>query len=75
MEQLQLQIAGFSLKPLIDHFSQHKMYRWYPEEIAAEIRTVAHDEAVISHFTKQKRYLWYCDEIVTELKSLTKVPF
>lgn len=69
MHQLELQLSGFDLPAVINHFENNEtMYRWYPEEIVNRILKITPDQALCDFFNKRPNTLWYRDEIVEALK-------
>lgn len=71
MRQLELQLSGFDLPAVINHFENNEtMYRWYPEEIVNRILKITPDQALCDFFNKRPNTLWYRDEIVEALKSM-----
>lgn len=73
MQQLNLQLFGFDLPQLIDHFeNKETMYRWYPSEIVKKVLEMTQDQVIVTHFTRHHRQLWYREEIIEEFKMLAK---
>ncbi len=71
MRQLELQLSGFDLPAVIDHFeNKETMYRWWPTEIVNRISKITSDQALIDHFLRNPNELWYRDEIIQALKMM-----
>ena len=69
MQQLELQLSGFDLPTVIEHFKNNEtMYRWWPQEIVSRISKITNDQALCDFFTKRPNELWYRDEIIAALE-------
>lgn len=69
-KQLELQLCGFELDAIIDLFENESMYRWYPTEIVAKLKTISEDQSVINYFSFSNEYLYYKDDIIQILKDM-----
>ena len=71
MLQLELQLSGFDLPKIIEHFeTKESMHRWYLSEIVNTLLKITADQMIIDHFILHHRRLWYREEIIEELKIL-----